>query len=66
MSRMADLWREQEDDRALFDMADEQLSDRDVRWCCPYCGNEVPNERAAHCGEQGHAIPMESDDDNGF
>ena len=62
MSRMADLWREQEDDRALFDMADEQLSDREVRWVCVFCGNEVPEEHSACCGEVGHTAPMDEED----
>ena len=52
---------QQQDDRALFDMADELLTQREVRWMCPYCDHELPNERAAHCGEVGHAIPMTED-----
>ena len=62
MSRMADLWREQEDDRALFDMADEQLSDREVKWMCAYCYNEVPYEGAPCCGEV-HSEPMPDDEE---
>jgi DNA-directed RNA polymerase subunit RPC12/RpoP len=26
-------------------------------WFCPYCGTDLPDERAAHCGEVGHAEP---------
>ena len=45
------------DDRALADMANEQLSRREVRWICPYCGTELPDEHTPHCGEV-HAQPM--------
>ena len=26
---------------------------------CPYCGTELHDERSPHCGEVGHAVPME-------
>jgi predicted RNA-binding Zn-ribbon protein involved in translation (DUF1610 family) len=31
------------------------MDDASVHWSCPYCGRELPNERAACCGEVGHA-----------
>lgn len=31
------------------------------RWFCPFCGRELPSERAACCGEVGHA---ESEEDS--
>jgi len=53
---MSSLWQEQ-DDRAWADMIFAQLSRRDVRWVCPYCGTEVATEQTPHCGEV-HAQPM--------
>ena len=61
MSRMAELAVEQ-DERAWQDMATEQLSDRDVIWVCPYCGNEVGHEPTRPCcGEMGHEIEVYED-----
>ena len=57
MGRMAELAAEM-DERAWQDMADEQLSPREVRWVCPFCGTELPDEQTPHCGEAGHARPM--------
>ena len=62
MSRMAELWQQQRDDRELFDMADEQLSDREVVWMCAYCFNEVPHEGAPCCGEV-HSELMPADEE---
>lgn len=33
------------------------------QWVCPFCGNPLPGERAACCGEVGHAVlePMEAE-----
>ena len=45
------------DDRAMADMVFRQLSKREVRWICPYCGTELPDEQTPHCGEV-HARPM--------
>jgi hypothetical protein len=28
----------------------------DAKFECPYCGKKLPDERAACCGEVGHAI----------
>jgi len=30
-----------------------------VSWHCPYCGEGLPDERAPHCGEVGHAVEDE-------
>jgi hypothetical protein len=51
------------DDRALADMANEQLSRREVRWRCVYCYHEVPYECAPCCGEV-HSEPMSEEDDD--
>lgn len=34
------------------------------KWYCPYCGQDLPNERAAHCGEVGHAEPYDDEDED--
>lgn len=50
------------DDRALADMANEQLSRRDVIWVCPYCYNEVGHEPTRPCcGEMGHEIAVDTE-----
>ena len=48
---------EQDDLAQLTDLANAQLSKRDVRWMCPYCQNEVPEEWSLCCHEL-HAMPM--------
>ena len=60
MGRMAELAAEM-DERAWQDMADEQLSPREVRWVCVYCWHEVPYEGAPHCGEV-HSEPMTNEE----
>ena len=50
------------DERAWADAARVELSDREIVWICPFCGNELPDERAACCGEVGHAVDKDSAD----
>lgn len=40
----------------------QQMSAREVRYICPYCGHEI-DEHAACCGEKGHAMPMTEGED---
>ncbi len=46
----------------LVDMANEELTRREVRWCCVYCGEEVPDEGSPHCGEAGHTEAISEGD----
>ena len=58
---MSRLWQEQ-DERAWADQANEQLSDREIIWVCPYCYNEVGHEPTRPCcGEMGHEIAIYED-----
>ena len=51
-----------QDDQALAEQANAQLSDREVIWVCPYCYNEVGHEPTRPCcGEMGHEIPIDAD-----
>lgn len=49
------------DERGLADMADAMTRGKECRWQCPFCGKEVPEAWSPHCGETGHAIPMEDE-----
>jgi len=46
----------------------QQLQDQErqsvppVRWICPYCGHEVPDDHSVCCKEMGHAEPMDDED----
>ncbi len=33
------------------------LDDERAAYECPFCGKDLPDERAACCGEVGHGIP---------
>jgi rubrerythrin len=53
---------QEQDDRALFDMAEQQLYDRETIWVCPYCGKEVGHEPTRPCcGEMGHEIEVDAE-----
>ena len=53
---------EQDDLAQLTDLANAQLSKREVVWACPYCMNVVEDEHSVCCWEQ-HAIPVPEDYD---
>lgn len=36
-----------------------------MSWICPYCGEPLPDEHAAHCGEVWHA-QWEDDDESDY
>lgn len=40
----------------------ERQSVPPVRWICPYCGHEVPDDHSVCCKEMGHAEPMDDED----
>lgn len=41
-----------------------QGTDKPVRWICPYCYHELPDEHTPHCGEAGHARAMTDEEAN--
>ena len=51
-----------EPDERAWQERNAGFSPREVVWICPFCGNELPDERAACCGEVGCAVDAESPD----
>lgn len=51
-----DYWQAQESQDA------ERHSEPPVRWLCPYCYHEMPDDHSLCCGEMGHARPMTEDE----
>lgn len=50
--------------RVMQALAKKDAAPKREEWVCPYCGDPLPDERAAHCEEVGHAERVEVDDES--